>query len=232
MSTSSLRGTAVRRIAGPFLASALVASALAGCGGGSGEDRPAVEETPATDLGTPTVTATPTPTVPLTPQPKPTRKPTQTEGDGDADEVDEPAAAGGGVCTELGEEEVGAALGGVVTGAALPGGGCAFTQRKPQPPAANVIDVPYADMAGGMDGAKENATSTVEGTPQDLAGIGEAAFVVTGTSFGGDQVQGAGAVRVGDRLVSVNLAQSAGLKPAKVRALVVRLLRLAVDELD
>lgn len=119
-------------------------------------------------------------------------------------------------------------LGGEITGSAIPGGGCSFNQKSPDPPAATIYDVAFADMSGGMDGAKANATSAVEGEPVDLTGIGDAAFVVTGTSFGGTDLQGAGAVRVGDRLINVQLAQSNGLSRAKVRALVVNLLKLAV----
>lgn len=174
------------------------------------------------------MTARPSATATPSARPSATKKPsTPTEGDGDAEGDGEPAAAGGGVCAQLSEAEVATILGGAVTGSAIPGGGCSFNQRQPDPPAATVSDVAFADMDGGMSGAQENATSSVEGTPENLTGIGQAAFVVTGTSFGGTELQGAGAVRVGDRLISVNLAQNSGLKRAKVRALVVSLLKLA-----
>lgn len=229
MRNSALHRPVYRHLLGAVVALALAGTALVGCG----EDSPdAVADDP-----TPTaaVSTSPTPTPSATPRPSPTAKPTKkptkpAEGSGDSEGDDEPAAAGGGICTALSEDEVGAILGSTVAGSAIPGGGCAFTPSGPRPPAANLIEVPYADMDGGMDGAKENAISAVEGDPEDVSGIGDQAFVVTGTSFGGTDVQGAGAVRIGDRLISVNVVQSAGLKRAKVRALVLGLLRLAVTE--
>jgi hypothetical protein len=93
-----------------------------------------------------------------------------------------------------------------------------------------VVETSFAATAGGMDGAKEAATSSIEGVPQDVSGVGDAAFVVTGTAFGGDAIQGGGAVRIEDRLISVTLAQAGGLSRAKVRNLVLSLLRLAVTQ--
>ena len=81
-----------------------------------------------------------------------------------------------------------------------------------------------------MDGAKSEATSAVEGTPQDLSGIGAAAFVVTGGMFGGPDVNAAGAVRLGNRIISVFLVQRSRLAESKVRRLEVDLLKLVVTE--
>lgn len=207
----------------------VAALALTGCGKDSDGD-PASAASSTSDA-TPSAGAS----TPAAPTPKPTRTPvrptaTPTEGSGDAEGDDEPAAAGGGICVDLSEDEVGAALGGPVTGAAIPNGGCAFTQSRPRLPATNFIELSFSQVEGGMDGAKTNATSSVEGDPEDLTGVGEAAFVVTGTSFGGTAIQGSGAVKIGDRLITVELAQSNGLNRAKVRALVVSLLKLAVAE--
>jgi hypothetical protein len=83
-----------------------------------------------------------------------------------------------------------------------------------------------------MDGAKAEATSAVEGDPQDVAGIGSAAFVVTGSMFGGPDINGAGAVQVGGRIISVYLEQHSGLAADKVRALVVELLKLVARAAD
>ena len=64
------------------------------------------------------------------------------------------------------------------------------------------------------------------GNPQNLSGVGSAAFVVTGSMFGGPDVNAAGAVQVGSRIISVYLVQRSGLPEAKVRSLEVDLLEL------
>ncbi|RNL65053.1 hypothetical protein EFK50_03505 [Nocardioides marmoriginsengisoli] len=199
---------------------------LTGCGKDAEKDPVAADPTTPTVSSSPTPTATPTPTP--TRKPKPTRTPTRpAEGNGDGEGDDTPAADGGGICADLDAGEVAAILGGAVTGSAMPPKGCAFNRKNPSAPAASFAETSFAGTPGGMDGAKTGATSSVEGEPVDLTGIGDAAFVVTGTAFGGTDLQGAGAVRVGDRLVNVTVAQSAGLPRAKVRALVVSLLTLA-----
>jgi hypothetical protein len=196
----------------------------AGCGGGTGRPEPdaatALDTTPTT---APT-SATPTPATTSTATRTP--KPSSDGGDGDADEGTAPSTAGGGVCSHLGAEQVGAILGTVVRGAAVPGEtGCTFDQGGKRGTSVTVLDRSNA-QAGGMDGAKNEATSAVEGEPQDVPGIGAAAFVVTGSMFGGPDVQGAGAVQVGTRIISVLLEQHSGLAGDKVRALEVELLKL------
>ena len=200
----------------------LLGLVLTGCG--SADPGPAPTTTAPTTAAT---TAIPTPRPTPRPTPTPTRTPTRAStGNGDAEGDDTPATAGGGICGDLAAADVAAVLGGTVTGSALPTGGCEFAQRSPQRPVADFVESTY-DAARGMDPAKEQATSAVEGEPEDLTGTGDAAFVVTGTAFGGDQVQGAGAVRVGSRVVNISLSQSADLTRAAVRALLLRLLDLA-----
>ncbi|MCZ4498782.1 MAG: hypothetical protein JWQ74_1335 [Marmoricola sp.] len=203
-----------------------IAAALAGCGN---SQHPAADSTPD-PTPTQSVTPTPTPTPAVTPTPTPTRTSKPTGGNGDSAGDHTPATAGGGICSSLSAAEVTAVIGGPLTGAALPGGGCGFTQPGPKGSQATFIETSFRKTSGGMSGAKDNATSSVEGDPEDLTGIGDAAFVVTGTSFGGPNVEGAGAVKVGDRLISVALNQSTGLAQPKVRALVVALLKLAAAQ--
>jgi hypothetical protein len=81
-----------------------------------------------------------------------------------------------------------------------------------------------------MAGAKSEANSAVEGTPKDLSGIGSAAFVITGAMFGGPDVNAAGAVQLGNRIVTVYLVQHSGLAASRVRSLEVDLLELVVTE--
>jgi hypothetical protein len=217
------------------LAAAAVVATLwvaGGCGGSASTPdqgaAPTVSSTPTTAAATPTPTRTPTssPTPTRTPKPSRAASPTADGGDGDADETVAPSTAGGGVCSHLGAEEVGAILGTTVRGAAVPGEtGCTFSQGGQRGTTVTVLDRSTA-KAGGMAGAKDEATSAVEGDPQDVAGIGSAAFVVTGSMFGGPEVQAAGAVQVGGRIVSVFVEQHSGLSAKKVRSLELELLRL------
>jgi hypothetical protein len=216
-----LRHSRVVALLVPLLASGLLL--LTGCGGNT----PAAVDTPS-----PTLTSTPTPT-PSTPAPTPTPKPTPTKtvsgGNGDADEPTKPATAGGGICGKLSAAEVGGVLGGTVTGSALAGTtGCKFVQADRKAAAVTITDVAFG--ANGMSAAKNDATSAVEGTPEDLSGIGTEAFVVTGTMFGGPDTQAAGAVHVGNRVISVVLEQHRGLSAAQVRDLVIHTLRLVVQQ--
>lgn len=205
----------------------LLGALLSGCGENDGDQTPEAEPTAASTAAVPTPTLAPTPPN----KPRPTRAPTQIpEGDGDSEDDDRPPAVGGGICADLAPTDVGAVLGGDASGSALPGSGCAFNRTDPRSPAATFVEIEFSTSPGGMDGARTTATSSVEGDPVDIAGIGDAAFVVTGTAFGGSELQGAGAVRIGDRLIQVTLTQSEGLGRAKVKALVLNLLRLAVAQ--
>lgn len=198
------------------------------CGGS--EDEPGTGALGSTVDPTPTTASVPTPSITRTPTPTPTPSSGDDDGgDGDAEGDDAPATAGGGVCSDLGAEEVGAVLGVAVKGAGIPGGGCRFDQGGKKGSSVTVLDKSNAE-AGGIAGAKTEATSAVEGEPQDLTGIGSAAFVVTGTMFGGTDVQAAGAVRVGNRIISVFLVQRSAIPAAKVRALEVELLELVARE--
>jgi hypothetical protein len=203
---------------------AAAALTLAGCGT---SDEPSSSD-PGTTATTPAGTGTPSRGPLATHTPTPT--PTQTEGDGDGEDDNAPATAGGGICSDLSAADVGKVLGGTSKGAALPGGGCGFTQTAAKAPSATFVEKSLAKTPGGMDGAKTEATSSVEGDPQDLTGIGDAAFVVTGTAFGEPAIQGAGAVRVGNRIISINLTQNTGMSAAGVKAMTIKLLKLAAAQ--
>ncbi|WP_148046654.1 hypothetical protein [Nocardioides pocheonensis] len=223
------------RVASVAALAGALSLAAAGCGGSQVDpDQGALG---STVNPTPTSTApapTPAPTAAVTsamPKPTPTRTPkaTASGGDGDAQDQKAPSTAGGGVCSHLGAGQVGAVLGVTVTGAAVPGQtGCKFDQGGKTGMSVTVLDKSTSE-AGGMAGAKTEANSAVEGDPQDVPGIGSAAFVITGSMFGGPDVNAAGAVQVGTRIVSVYLVQRSRLDEAKVRTLEVNLLKLVAQ---
>lgn len=223
-----------RRLTLPISAAVLATALLAGCGG---DDEPDAQETPTASptvtgtVPTPSVTPTPTPTRVPTRKPRPTATPTSDQlGDGDDVDDDLPATAGGGVCGDLDDDEMSAIAKAQVRGRGLPGGrGCEFTAGRA---IALTVDDRKGSDFGGMSGAQDEATSTVEGEPQSLSGIGSAAFVVTGGVFGGTEIQGAGAVQVGDRIVVVRVTQHRDMRRPTVRAMVVALLEKVAEELD
>ena len=207
-------------------------SVAAGCGGGADDpDEGAlgstVAPTPTTAAASPTTTAVTPTSAPTTKASSPKATPRADGGDGDADGDKDPSTAGGGVCGHLGSAQVAQVVGlSALRGSAVDGvTGCRFDQGGDHGLSVTVVDK-TAGAAGGMDGAKTEATSAVEGTPQDLAGIGSAAFVVTGTTFGGPDVNAAGAVQVGNRIISVFLVQRSGTPESKVRTFEVNLLEL------
>jgi hypothetical protein len=215
-----------------LLAAACALSLAAGCGGTT-DAVVGADTTPATTTTAPTTAATtPDSTAPAAPASTtavPAKKPTATAargGDGDATDAKAPSTAGGGVCSHIGADQVGAILGVPVQGSAVPDEtGCTFEQGGKKGTTVTVLDKTAA-QAGGMDGAKAEATSAVEGEPQDLSGIGSAAFLVTGSMFGGPDVNAAGAVQVGSRIISVYLEQHSGIDEARVRTMETDLLRL------
>jgi hypothetical protein len=217
------------------VALAAAVSSASGCGGaavdpGQGALGSTVEPSPTTSaLDTPTpspTTSTLTASATATAQESPTAASGGDGGDGGDDGKAASSTAGGGVCARIGAAQVGAILGVRVTGAAVPGQtGCTFDQGGSRGSSVTILDK-TSSQAGGMAGAKDEANSAVEGTPEDLTGIGSAAFVVTGSMFGGPDVNAAGATQVGSRILSVYLAQRSGLAAGKVRGLEVDLLRL------
>ncbi len=204
---------------------------LAACGGSSVD--PGEGALGSTVDPTPTTATPSTSPSPATRTPKPSKSATSAPaqgGDGDAEGDGSPAVAGGGICRYVGAGEVGSVLGVAVSGTAVTGQtGCKFDQPGNRGLSVTLLDTSVA-QAGGMSGAKAEANSAVEGTPQNLSGIGSAAFVVTGSMFGGPDANAAGAVQIGNRIISVFLVQRSGLSESRMRTLEVNLLKLVVKE--
>jgi hypothetical protein len=207
-----------------------VLSLASGCGGSSVDPDEGALGSTVDPNPTTAAPATPTPAATRTKKPRATTPsaPSQspTNGDGDSVGDDEPFTAGGGVCGKLTASQVGEVIGDGVRGRGLAGGGCSFDHADLKLPAATVKDARYA----GMDPAKTEATSAVEGEPENLSGFGTEAFVVTGTVFGGPDVQGAGAVHIGSRTISVFVTQHKGIDRATVRSMVVKMLKLVARQ--
>jgi hypothetical protein len=183
---------------------------------------------PTTGLDAPTPSATTTSTVnPTGAAAGPVTTPTgDQKGDGDAAGNQGPATAGGGVCAHLAASAVARVVDAQVSGSALGGPpGCEFKTSNGTTADVTVTDMTVA-AAHGMAGARNDATSGVEGTPTDVGGIGDAAFVVTGTMFGEPAIAGAGAVQIHGRILAVSYSQDGGRSAPEVKATMIDLLRL------
>ena len=132
------------------------------------------------------------------------------------------------LCAELSVDEAGAAIGAEATLEAGPIG-CEVGQEDPRGLSGIVGTTPVDDATGGFEGYVSGARATLDDpTVHDLDGIGEAAFLATGTIAGGESLQGAGGALVGDVVVTVNVSQASGLTDAEVTEAGTKLLELAV----
>lgn len=144
------------------------------------------------------------------------------------DPADEPAEAID-VCSLVTADEIGAIVGGAVTASEVPGGGCSFDQDDPRAPSVALGVTPYDESTGGLEGAKSGVSAVIDGTPADVD-LGDGAFVVVGTTMGGDSQQGGGAVHVGGSIVQVTYLQSTGLTADEVTTQVTDLLTLVASK--
>lgn len=131
-------------------------------------------------------------------------------------------------CATVTAEQMGEALGtdGLVV-SQIPGGGCDFSDEDdPRQPSVSLAEVPVDEANGGFAGFSSGVAGALGGEAETLDGVGDEAFVVTGTVGGGSSVTGGGGVRRGDVAVQVTLLQSDGLPADDVRGLVVEVLNL------
>ncbi len=83
--------------------------------------------------------------------------------------------------------------------------GCRFA--SPDDPDAASLGISQDELAalGGIDGSKAGISSVVEGDVEDVPGVGDAAFVVIGPTFGGSTLTGGGGVALGSSLVQITV---------------------------
>lgn len=134
------------------------------------------------------------------------------------------------ICSAVTAEQVGEALEteGLVADV-LPGFGCGFSSDDPRLPSVTLAEVPVGGGNGGFEGFRGGVALGLGGEPETVDGVGDEAFVVTGTVGGGSSVTGSGGVRLGEVAVQVTLLQSSGLSADDVRRLTVAVLTLVAD---
>jgi hypothetical protein len=128
-------------------------------------------------------------------------------------------------CKVLGASDVGPVLDATVT-RVVAKGGCRFASEDD--PAAASLGISQGELKalGGIDGAKAGIKAVVDGEVEDVPDVGDGAFVVVGTTFGGDTPTGGGAVALGSSLIQITVIPGPDATDEDVRATTVDLLSL------
>lgn len=129
------------------------------------------------------------------------------------------------VCKVLGAEDVGKILGASVE-RLIAEQGCRFA--SPDDPEVASLGISQDELAalGGIDGSKAGIGSVIEGEVVDVPRVGDAAFVIIGSTFGGSTLTGGGAVALGSSLVQITVIPEPGSTAADVKATTVAVLSL------
>ncbi|MFC7503925.1 hypothetical protein [Nocardioides sp. GCM10030258] len=144
-------------------------------------------------------------------------------------EGDEPAGLPK-FCDLLTADQVSAAVGAAVNLSTGPFDACEFDQDDPRALSGSVGAVEVDTGNGGYDAYVSGAGGSLEDSAaHPLDGIGEQAFVTTGTFGGGSSLQAAGGALVGGSVYTVNLSQATGMSEAELVAISEKLLTLLVD---
>ncbi len=184
----------------------VVATLVAGCGGGDGNDAPGT-----TDGGS-------------------TAGSGEGGGDGtdDTDDADDTALPA--FCDLLTADQVTAVVGAAVTLTTGPFDACEFDQEDPRALSGSLGSVEVDTGNGGYDAYRSGSGLTLDDPVEHtLDGIGEDAFLTTGTFNGGENLQAAGGVLVGGVVHTVNLVQGEGLSEEQLVTIGEGLLQLLAD---
>jgi hypothetical protein len=134
------------------------------------------------------------------------------------------------VCAQVSEDEVAAVVGGAVTGTTI-GTMCTFNPATGSPaPTVQLSTMSYLEEGGGLENAKAAVRESVAGIPEDISDLGDAAFVVVGSSLVDDRLQGTGGVLLGGTLAQVTVIWTDGLTPDDLRRLTLDLMALAASK--
>jgi hypothetical protein len=147
-------------------------------------------------------------------------------------DVDEPATEDDlpVFCDLLTAEQVGEAVGATVTVATGPFDACEFKQEDVYEYSGSLGAVIIDNGNGGYDAYKTGgAAALTDPVTHDIAGVGEDAFVTTGTFGGGESLQAGGGVLVGGIVYTVNISQAADHTEDEMVAISEKLMTLMVE---
>ena len=133
------------------------------------------------------------------------------------------------VCKVLGADEASEILGAPVE-RVIAEKGCRFASPDDPDTASLGISQDELTALGGIDGSKAGISSVVEGDVEDVSGVGDAAFVVIGPTFGGATLTGGGAVALGSSLVQITVIPGPDATEDDVRTATVDMLTLIAEK--
>lgn len=136
------------------------------------------------------------------------------------------------ICSLVTEAEVSSVLGGSVTSEEVPGGGCNFANEDdPRAASLQVVASALDESTGGFEGSIAGVSGALQGdagAPVD--GVGDRAYLKTGTFGGSDFVRGSGLVQIGSTVVQVDLSPDEGTSATDVEAIVLNALELVAGK--
>lgn len=135
------------------------------------------------------------------------------------------------VCGTISVEDVGGVIGATVTSAVGPFDACEYDQEDARATSVAIDAQALADLGGGYESYKSGTTAVLTGGETvDLDGVGDQAFITTGSIADSENTQLQGAVVVGDQLVSVNLTQASGIEASVLVDQATQLLELVATK--
>lgn len=143
----------------------------------------------------------------------------------DATETEAPA-----FCDLLDPADVAAAVGAAVTLETGPSGDCEIGQDDPRALSGSVGTVQVDIGNGGYEAYRSGSSASLDGAVEHpLDGIGDEAYVTTGTFAGSENLQAAGGALVGGNVHTVTLVQGVGLSEEELVEISEQLLTLLVE---
>ena len=123
----------------------------------------------------------------------------------DADEVVD-------TCALVSVEEVGEIVGGTFTSELGPFDACEFDQEDPRATSFSLDAQPLSELGGGFDVYRSGSKSAFTDAKQvEVPGVGDEAFITTGTFGDGTNTQLQAATLVGGQVLTVSLTQASGI---------------------
>lgn len=138
---------------------------------------------------------------------------------GDKPDTSKDSSASFDPCKDITAAEAEAVLGFPVTVKEVPGGGCSWGSEE-NPRLASLSVGEALESGGGIESSKVGTQSQLEGEPQDVSGVGDAAYLVVGKGklFAETQFQAQGAIETDGKLILVGITQLGDSPEAEVQS--------------